>query len=185
MKSDHQILKGLSNVLTALLSINNMYFLHYRMQEYWGYQELAFQARESSMTALKNSLLVMERILFLDNHPNVVHCDEIKMGRTCEEQLSYQYKNELDFSGLLRETIVFCIDQKDCASKELLDKMYQSNQKRIDWLETQFRKISDFGMLKYLSDQLEFPLRRANDTGVNSSLPRLSRTAKGPLAFSG
>lgn len=163
MKSTHQVFKGLSNVLTALLSGNNMYFLHYRMQEYWGYQRLASKARESSMTALKNSFQVMERILFLENHPNIVHYDEIKSGHTCEEQLSNQYKIEIDFSGLLRETIALCIAQKDFTSKELLDKIFQSNKKQIEWLETQFRKMSESGTQEYLSDQLEFPFRRTDN----------------------
>ena len=163
MKTDQQIIIGLSNVMNILLSSNNMYFLHYRMQGFWGYQGLASRARECSTKASNNALHVMERILFLENRPNMVHCDDIKVGRTCEDQLNNQYKMELDLSGLLRESIALCLQKKDYASKELLDKIYLSNKKQIDWLETQFSLLNDFGVQDYLSDQLEFQFRRAND----------------------
>ena len=163
MKNDQQIIIGLSKVMNTLLSSNNMYFLHYRMQGFWGYQGLASRARESAMTASKNALQVMERILFLENRPNMVHCNEFKVGRTCEDQLNNQYKVEIDLSGLLRETIALCLQKKDYASKELLDKILLSNKKQINWLETQFSLLNDFGAQDYLSDQLEFQFRRADD----------------------
>jgi bacterioferritin len=163
MNNTDQISKELSNVLTTLLSGNNMYLLHHRMQERWGYQGLADKARESSMLALKNSLQVMERLLFLENQPASFRYDEIKLGYTCEEQLSYQYKFELDFSGLLRKAIALCIDKNDSVSRKLLDDIYQSNQKQIDWLETQFRKINKSGLRDFLSEQLESQFRRFDD----------------------
>lgn len=163
MKNDQQIIIELSNVMNTLLSSNNMYFLHYRMQGFWGYQGLASRARECSTRASNNALQVMERILFLENRPNMVHCEDIKVGRTCEDQLRSQHKTEITLSGLLRESIAQCLDQKDYASKELLDKIFLSNKKQINWLETQFSLLNDFGAQDYLSDQLEFQFRRADD----------------------
>jgi bacterioferritin len=163
MKNDHQAVNGLTNVMNTLLSGTHMYFLHYRMQGFWGYQGLASRAREYSTKASKNALQVMERILFLENRPNMVHYDEITVGRTCEDQLRNQHKIEIVLSGLLRESIAQCLNQNDYASKELLDKIFQSNKEQIEWLETQFRQMSESGAQKYLSDQLEFPFRRAED----------------------
>jgi len=171
MNTDPRIVKGLSHVMKALLSSINMYFLHYRMQEFWGYQGLAGRARETSTTSMSHSLQLMERILFLENKPNIVHSDEINVGRTCEEQLSNQYKSEIDISGLLRDTQALCIEQRDYISKALLDAIGQSNKMQIDWLENQFREISELGLQDYLAGQLEVSFRRAGDFGIRTPLP--------------
>jgi len=105
----------------------------------------------------------MERLLFLEIQPASFRYDEIKLGCTCEEQLSYQYKFELDLSGLLRKAIALCIDKNDSVSRKLLDDIYQSNQQQINWLETQFRKINKSGLRDFLSEQLESQFRRFDD----------------------
>ena len=45
MEGDQSIIEALNEVLTAELTAINVYYLHYKMQEDWGYHKLAEHAR--------------------------------------------------------------------------------------------------------------------------------------------
>ena len=161
MRENQQVIQNLSEILSCELTAKNMYFLHHRMQENKGYQQLASHARQCSLQAMQHCYQVMERIMFIGDAPLPNLSDEIRVSQLCEEQLSYQYKREINFSGLLRETFAVCIEHQDSATHELLNKILKVNTKQIDWLETQFRRINDLGLQDYLHEQLEISSRRA------------------------
>ena len=52
MKGDKKVIDALNEVLTAELTAINIYYLHYKMQEDWGYEKLAAHAKEESMGVL-------------------------------------------------------------------------------------------------------------------------------------
>ena len=49
MKGDKAVIKALNDVLMAELTAINIYYIHYKMQEDWGYEKIASHSREESM----------------------------------------------------------------------------------------------------------------------------------------
>lgn len=154
MKGDKNIIEALNDVLTAELTAINVYFLHYRMQENWGYDKLAQHAREESMSEMKHADMVIERILYFDGAPNLARYDEVLVGDNCEDQLKNQYKIETEHVDRLKKHIQLCHDKKDFVTKELLDTILKETEDACDWLETQFQRIKDVGIENYLAEHM-------------------------------
>jgi len=154
MKGDKNIIEALNEILTAELTAINIYFLHYRMQENWGYDKLAQHSREESMCEMKHADAVIERILYFDGTPNLARYDEVLVGGNCEDQLKNQYKIETEHVDRLKKHIQLCHDKKDFGTKELLDHILKETEDACDWLETQFQRIKDIGIENYLTEHI-------------------------------
>lgn len=154
MKGDSQVIDGLNEVLMAELTAINTYYIHYRMEDNWGYKKLAKHAREESMEEMKHADKMIERILYLEGVPNMAKYDAILVGNTCEEQLKNQYTRETEHVKRLQRIISICIDKKDFGSKEILDKILEETEEQCDWLETQFQRIKDVGIQNYLAEHM-------------------------------
>jgi bacterioferritin len=154
MKGDKNIIEALNEVLTAELTAINVYYLHYKMQEDWGYHKLAEHAREESMGEMKHADQIIERILYLDGAPNMARYDEVLVGDKCEEQLKNQYKLETAHVDRLKKHIQLCHEKKDFGTKELLDGILKETEDSCDWLETQFQRIKDIGIENYLTEHM-------------------------------
>ena len=154
MKGENQIIDALNDTLMAELTAINIYYIHYKMQENWGFKKLASHSREESMGEMKHGDKLIERILFLEGVPNMAKYDEILVGDTCEDQLKNEYTIETRHVKRLRKHIQLCIDKGDFGTKELLDSILVETEDSCDWLETQFQRIKDVGIENYLSEHM-------------------------------
>ena len=154
MKGDKTVLKALNDVLMAELTAINIYYIHYKMQEDWGYEKIASHSREESMGEMKHANWMIERILFLDGIPDMQKYDTVLVGDTVEAQLKNQYKIELAHVARLRKHIRTCFDKSDFNSKEVLDKILEETEDSVDWLETQFNRIKDIGIKNYMMENM-------------------------------
>ena len=154
MKGDKTVIKALNDVLMAELTAINIYYIHYKMQEDWGYEKIASHSREESMGEMKHANWMIERILFLDGIPDMQKYDTVLVGDTVEAQLKNQYKIELAHVARLRKHIRTCFDKNDFNSKEVLDKILIETEDSVDWLETQFNPIKDIGIKNYMMENM-------------------------------
>ena len=154
MKGEKQVIDALNDILMAELTAINIYYIHYKMQENWGFKKLAHHSRDESMGEMKHGDKLIERILFLEGAPNMAKYDEILVGDTCEEQLKNEYSIETRHVEQLRKYIQLCIDKNDFGTKELLDEILVETEDSCDWLETQFQRISDVGIENYLAEHM-------------------------------
>ena len=154
MKGDDKIIEALNDVLMAELTAINIYYLHYKMQENWGFKKLAQHSREESMSEMKHADMMIERILYFDGAPNMARYDEILVGDNCEDQLKNQYTIETLHVERLKKHIQLCLDKKDFGSKEILDGILEDTEEACDWLETQFQRIKDVGIENYLAEHM-------------------------------
>ena len=138
----------------AELTAINIYYIHYKMQEDWGYEKIASHSREESMGEMKHANWMIERILFLDGIPDMQKYDTIMVGKTVEEQLKNQYKAECDHVERLQRIIAFCMEKRDFGSKEILDSILEDTEDACDWIETQFQCIKDVGIQNYLAENM-------------------------------
>ena len=154
MKGDKKIIDALNDVLMAELTAINIYYIHYKMQENWGFKKLAHHSREESMGEMKHADKMIERILYFDGVPDMQKYDTVLVGDTCEAQLKNQYKIETRHVKRLQKHIALCVEKKDFGSKEILDDILEGTEESCDWLETQFQRIKDVGIENYLAEHM-------------------------------
>ena len=153
MQSTPEIIELLNDVLTAELTAINQYFIHYKMQENWGYQRLAHKGKEESFGEMKHAEELIERILYLEGVPNMQRLSPVKVGETVPEQLKAELETEKEAIARLAAGIEAC-RRTDEGTRLLLEEILDDEEDHADWLETQLSIISDIGEGLYLNAQI-------------------------------
>ena len=154
MKGSAKVIDLLNEVLTAELTAINQYFIHAKMCGNWGYKRLASKIREESIDEMKHADDLIERILFLDGVPNVQRLWKVNVGETVKEQFELDKKLEEDAITRLRDFIAVCREEKDEASRDMLEHILISEEEHLDWLETQLELMQQVGEQNYLAEQI-------------------------------
>jgi bacterioferritin len=153
MQSTPEIIELLNDVLTAELTAINQYFVHYKMQENWGYKRLADKGKEESFGEMKHAEELIERILFLEGVPNMQRLGPVKVGETVPEQLKAELETEKEAIARLAAGIEQC-RRTDEGTRLLLEEILDDEEDHADWLETQLSIIADIGDGLYLNAQI-------------------------------
>ena len=153
MQASPEIIELLNEVLTAELTAINQYFIHYKMQENWGYQRLAAKGKEESFGEMKHAEELMERILYLEGVPNMQRLFSVKVGETVTEQLQAELETEKEAIARLSAGIEKC-RRTDEGTRLLLEEILSDEEDHADWLETQLGMIAQLGENLYLNAQI-------------------------------
>src|ERR1051325_516052 len=86
MQGDARVIEFLNEQLTSELTAINQYFLHAKMQENWGFTELASHTRAESFDEMRHAETITDRILLLDGLPNYQRLFSLRVGQTVKEQ---------------------------------------------------------------------------------------------------
>jgi bacterioferritin len=155
MKGDGRVLDYLNQALTNELTAINQYWLHYRMLHNWGVHKLAAYERHESIDEMKHADTLAERILFLDGLPNFQAIHKLKVGESVEEILRADLALEMEAIPLLKDAIQHCETVRDYVSREIFERILESEEEHVDFLETQFDMIERMGLQNYVQLQSE------------------------------
>ena len=150
MKGDIEIIKHLNRVLLNELTAINQYFLHARMFKNWGFHKLNEKEHHESIDEMKHADMVIERILFLEGLPNLQDIGRLRIGESVHECLKADLALELDAIPCLKQAIVDAEKAGDFVSRDLFQKLLDSEEEHIDWLETQLGLIEKVGLQNFL-----------------------------------
>ena len=153
MKGDEKVIEYLNKALTNELTAINQYWLHYRVLADWGVTRLADYERHESIDEMKHADWLAERILFLNGLPNFQAIHKLKVGETVEEILKADLALEMEAIPLLRDAIEYCEKVRDYVSREIFERILESEEEHVDFLETQFDMIERMGLHNYVQLQ--------------------------------
>jgi bacterioferritin len=184
MKANPQILDVLNDVLTAELTAINQYFLHAKMLQNWGYNALAKHVRDESIDEMRHAEELCERILYLEGVPNLQRLGKLKIGESPKEQLENDLAMEYDAVKRFNDGIKVCRDLGDNGTEDVLRRMLVSEEKHVDWIETQLGLISKLGEVAYLAEQLKALPHSARRAGAATSRPAACSTRTRAMRWS-
>ena len=150
MLRDLKVIEHLNTQLTNELTAVNQYFLHARTLEHWGVTKLGTFEYGESIGEMKHADELIERILFLDGLPNVQRLNPIQVGENVEQILKADQALEEQALSDLREGIAYCESVRDFVSRDLLQKILESEEEHVDFLERQFDLIKQIGIERYV-----------------------------------
>jgi bacterioferritin len=154
MKTDAKVIDYLNKILKNELTAISQYFLHARMYQNWGLNELNEREYRESIDEMKHADRLIDRILFLEGLPNLQDIGKLLIGENVKEMLGSDLKLEMDSTPLVREAIAYCESCRDYVSRELLEAILTGEEEHIDWLETQLALIDTIGLQNYLQSKL-------------------------------
>jgi bacterioferritin len=157
MQGDPDVLKLLNEQLTSELTAINQYFLHSKMQENWGFTELAAHTREESFDEMRHAEAITDRILLLDGLPNYQRLFSLRVGQTLREQFEADLAIEYEVLTRLRPAIILCREKQDSTSANLFEMIMADEEKHVDYLETQLELMDKLGEALYSAQCVSRP----------------------------
>ncbi|SDD78530.1 bacterioferritin [Ruegeria marina] len=149
MKGDKKVIEYLNKALRVELTAVSQFWLHYRLQKDWGYGRLAKKMREESIEEMEHADKLIDRIIFLEGHPNLQTLDPLRIGQNVRESLTCDLAAEMEAVALYSEARKYCAEVGDYASMQLFEELISDEQGHIDFLETQIGLHDEIGAQNY------------------------------------
>ena len=149
MKGDAKVIEFLNAALRSELTAVSQYWLHYRLQEDWGFGHLADKSRAESIEEMHHADRLIARIIFLEGHPNLQKLDSLRIGQTIRETLDSDLAAEHGARTLYIEARKHCDSVGDFTTKTLFEEQIADEEGHIDFLETQIGLYDKLGEEKY------------------------------------
>jgi bacterioferritin len=149
MKGDPKVIEFLNAALRSELTAVSQYWLHFRLQEDWGYGHLAAKSRAESIEEMHHADKLIARIIFLEGHPNLQKLDPLRIGQDLRETLEADLAAEHEARTLYIEARRHCDAVGDFVTRSLFDELIADEEGHIDFLETQIGLYDRLGAEKY------------------------------------
>lgn len=149
MKGDPKVIERLNEALFLELGAVNQFWLHYRLLENWGYTKLAKKERAESIEEMHHADKLVERIIFLEGHPNLQSVAPLRIGQNIKEALEADLTGEYDARNAYKDSRDVCHQAGDYVSMRLFEELLADEEGHIDFLETQLELLSKVGLEEY------------------------------------
>jgi len=92
---------------------------------------------------------LIERIIFLEGHPNLQRVAPLRIGQTIKEVLECDLAGEYDARKAYKASRELCESLGDYVSKNLFEELLADEEGHIDFLESQLQLLNAIGVEKY------------------------------------
>ena len=103
---------------------------------------------------MKDADKLIERILYLEGHPNVQRLGPSGSGRRLRRSSRLALDLEREAIIRLNDGIARVFALGDHGSRELLEEILEGEEDHADWLESQLELIRQLGDANYLAQQI-------------------------------
>src|SRR5690554_1856186 len=121
VKGDKKIIERLNEALFLELGAVNQYWVHFRLLDDWGFKRLAAKERAESIEEMHHADRLIERIIFLEGHPNLQRVAPLRIGQNIREVLEADLAGEQDARANYKEAREICNDLGDYVSMKLFE----------------------------------------------------------------
>jgi bacterioferritin len=149
MKGEKQVIERLNEALFLELGAVNQYWLHFRLLEDWGYTKLAKKERAESIEEMHHADKIIERIIFLEGHPNLQTVAPLRIGQNVKEVLESDLAGEYDARTSYRKSREICHELGDYVTMQLFEELLKDEEGHINFLESQLSLLKDIGDKMY------------------------------------
>ena len=149
MKGEPRIIERLNEALFLELGAVNQYWLHYRLLDDWGYGKLAKKERAESIEEMHHADRIIERIIFLEGHPNLQKVGALRIGQNVKEVLEADLAGEYDARTSYKKSREICQEMGDYVTMKLFEELLSDEEGHIDFLETQLELLEKLGDENY------------------------------------
>jgi bacterioferritin len=154
MKGNKDLIAVLNSLLADELTAINQYMVHTKMCENWGYSKLHTAIRSQAMDEMHHAEWLIERIIFFEATPTVSKLNPMKIGKTVQEMIGNDNKDELNAVHAYNEAIKLAREVEDQGTADLLTKILKMEEGHVDWAEIQREQIVQMGLENYLVSQI-------------------------------
>ena len=154
MQGSQRVIEALNAGLTIELTAINQYLVQAKMCKNWGLNRLGDHHYHESIDEMKHAEMLIDRILFLDGVPEIARYDVIRVGDNVREQLENAMALEINASQTYNAGVQVCLEEKDAASREIMEQIIRESEDSVDWLEAQLDLIDKLGIENYLLSQV-------------------------------
>ncbi len=149
MKGSDKVIERLNEALFLELASVNQYWLHYRLLDDWGLTKLAKKEREESIEEMQHADMLIERIIFLEGHPNLQTLGSLRIGQNVKEVLEGDLAAEIEARESYAKSKEICEAEGDYVSKNIFEGLLKDEEGHIDFLETQLDLLERVGLQNY------------------------------------
>jgi bacterioferritin len=149
MQGEKRVIERLNEALFLELGAVNQYWLHYRLLEDWGFKKLAKKEREESIEEMHHADRIIERIIFLEGHPNLQSVAPLRIGQNVKEVLESDLAGEYDARASYKMSREICQELGDYVTMKLFEELLRDEEGHIDFLETQLDLLGSLGEERY------------------------------------
>jgi bacterioferritin len=149
MKGDSQVIERLNEALFLELGAVNQYWVHFRILEDWGLTKLAAKERAESIEEMHHADKLIERIVFLEGHPNLQRVAPLRIGQNVKEVLECDLAGEYDAVKAYKASRELCESVGDYVSKNIFESLLTDEEGHVDFLESQLQLLNSIGSERY------------------------------------
>ncbi len=154
MKGHREVIQQLNQVLYHHLTAINQYFLHSRMFNDWGIEQLGSAEYKESIHQMKHADKIIERILFLEGLPNLQHLGKLYIGQHTAEVLTCDIRKVKENIEAVQQAVVLAEKIQDYVTRDLVQEILEKEEAYWDWLETQLDLVEKVGIENYIQSQI-------------------------------
>ena len=155
MKGNKKVIDSLNRLLAGELTAMDQYFVHSRMYEDWGLNELYEHTNHEMEEETGHASRLIQRILFLEGTPNLAKRDPLNIGKDVPAMLKSDLALEYAVIAALKEVIAQCEKAQDYETREILEDLLKDTEEdHTWWLEKQLGLIEKVGLQNYLQSQM-------------------------------
>lgn len=155
MKGDPKLIETLNSLLADELTAVNQYMVHSEMCESWGYGKLHEIIEKRAIQEMKHAESLINRILFLEGLPVVSELRKIYIGDEVPKMLEFDHKSEFEAIKAYNTAIKLAGEVGDFATRELLEKILQDEDKHIDEIEELMDQVKQMSLPIFLTTQIK------------------------------
>lgn len=155
MKGNTKLLEVLNSLLTDELAAINQYIVHAEMCADWGYEKLHEHFEKRAKDEMRHAEKLIERLLFLEGIPIVSKLSNIHIGSDVPKQLEYDRVAEMAAIKAYNDAIALAGEVRDFATREILDKILQDEDRHMDGIEELQGQIEHMTLPIFLTTKVE------------------------------